>query len=168
MAVNERHEKPPEADLHMRKVGRGIKCRGILYAREPSFRFQVRLRRSYEAAPAIDAASSGINLKRKIAKEALAVCWWRACEELGVPMPDNSARLKSTGFVLHPDQNDHRSSSRDRRCRVHGDAQLAMVSSAVDRVDVGHLDHGKQRQQNQTRQSCHTKSARLSAAIFAH
>jgi hypothetical protein len=83
-------------------------------------------------------------------------------------MPNDRARLKGTSFALHPDQNDHSRDCRDRRCRVHSDAQLAMVSVAVDRVDVGHLDHGQQCQQDQTHQSRHTESVRLPAAIFAH
>ena len=83
-------------------------------------------------------------------------------------MPDNRARLKGTGFALHPDQNDHGCNSRDRRCRVHGDAQLAMVRIAVDRMDVGHLDNGQQCQQYQTHQSSCSESARLPAAILAH
>lgn len=83
-------------------------------------------------------------------------------------MPDDHAGLKNPGFTLHPDQNDDGSNSRDRRCRVHGNAQLAMVRIAGDRVDVGHLDHGQQRQQDQTHQSGCPESARLSATIFAH
>jgi hypothetical protein len=115
-----------------------------------------------------NAVSSGINLKRKIAKKALAVRWWRTCKELGVPMPDDRARLKDTGFTLNPDQNNDGRNSRDRGCRVHGDAQLAVVRIAVDRVDVSHLNDGQQRQQNQTHKSGCPESTRLPAAVFAH
>ena len=83
-------------------------------------------------------------------------------------MPDNRASLKESCFTLNPDQNDHGSNRCNRRCRVHGYTQLAMVGIAVDRVDMGHLDHSQQRQQDQTHQSACPESARPSTAIFAH
>jgi hypothetical protein len=100
---------------------------------------------SYEAAPATDATSSGIKLKWKIWKKALALRRWGACEKLGVPMPDDRASLKDLGITLNPDQNDHSSNRCNRRCRVHGYTQLAMVGIAVYRVNMGHLDHSQQR-----------------------
>ena len=56
---------------------------------------------------------------------------------------------------------------RDRRSRLHGDAQLAMVGVAVQRMHVRHLDHGQQRQQSQTQQSGSTESSWLPTAARA-
>jgi len=39
-----------------------------------------------------------------------------------------------------------------------------LVGIAFERMDVGHLDHGQQRQQDQTQQSACTESACLAAA----
>jgi hypothetical protein len=44
---------------------------------------------------------------------------------------------------------------------MHDNAKGAMVGIGVERVDVGHLGHGQQCQQNETHEGCHPKSAGL-------
>jgi hypothetical protein len=79
-------------------------------------------------------------------------------------MTEDRARLEDQRRALDPDQNDHGRNWRNRRRRVHGDAQRTMVGVAVGRMDVGHLDQGQQRQQGQTQQSPRPESAWLPAA----
>jgi hypothetical protein len=48
-----------------------------------------------------------------------------------------------------PDQGDGNRRDRDRRRRMHDDAQRAMVGGAFLRMNVRHLDYGQQREQDQ-------------------
>jgi hypothetical protein len=82
-------------------------------------------------------------------------------------MPDDRVRLKDLGLAPHPHQNDHGRDCRNRCCRVHSNAQLAMVCIAFDRVDMGYLHHDQQRQQGQTHQRGCLETARLPAAACA-
>jgi len=52
---------------------------------------------------------------------------------------------------VNPDkhQNDDDDRSADRRCRVHHDAEWAVVGVVVERMDVRHLGDGQQRKQEQ-------------------
>jgi hypothetical protein len=70
------------------------------------------------------------------------------CEELGKPGSRNRLRFKRCGGTLNLDQHHHGSRNRNRRRRMHGNAQRAMVGIRVDRMDVRHLRHGEQSEQN--------------------
>ncbi len=104
--------------------------------------------------------------KRKIGKDALAAGRRRAGEELGAPIADDRARLNGQSHGPNPDQNNDSCDDRDRHCRVHGDAELAVVGIVAGRMEVGHLNHDQQRHQGQTQQSRQPGSARLQAAIL--
>lgn len=67
-----------------------------------------------------------------------------------MPVPDDRSRLKNRSGGFDLDENDRRSHNRDRRSRMHRDAQRTMVGIAFERMDVRHLDHGQQRQQDKT------------------
>ena len=65
-------------------------------------------------------------------------------------------RTATTGVdSLDLDQHDGDCGSRDRHRGVQNDAQRAMIRVGVDRVDVRHLDDGKQGQQRQAHQHDH-------------
>lgn len=108
-----------------------------------------------------------VRLKRKIGRDALAAVGWGACEELGVPIPDERARLNERRGGSKSDQDNHSRDDRNRRSRVHRNAQLAMVGIRVQRMHVRHLDNNQQRQQGQTHKSGCPESAWLAAAISA-
>lgn len=105
--------------------------------------------------------------ERKIEKDALAAIGRGACVELGVPVADDSARFNDWLGGSDSDQDDRSRHNRNRRRRVHGDAELAVVGIAIERMDVRHLDHGQQRHQGQTQQSCCPESAWLWVATIA-
>lgn len=54
--------------------------------------------------------------------------------------------LKNRRGSLDLDHDDDGSSHRDGRCRVHHDAELAMVGVRVNGMHVRHLDQGQQPQ----------------------
>ena len=57
-------------------------------------------------------------------------------------MADNCARLNQRLRPSDPDKDDQGGYDRNRRGRVHRNAQLAMVGIRVDRMDMRHLDNG--------------------------
>ena len=81
-------------------------------------------------------------------------------------MPDDRLRRKNLGRSLDLDQHDHGGRDRDGRCRVHYDAQRAMVCIALKLVQVGHLGDGQQGQESKAHQSGCRKSAWLRAAFL--
>ena len=83
-------------------------------------------------------------------------------------MADDCARLNQRLGPSDPDKDDQNSYDRNRRGRVHGNAQLAMVGIRVERMDMRHLDHGEQRQQGQTQKRSCPESAWLPAAALAN
>jgi hypothetical protein len=84
-----------------------------------------------------------------------------------MPVPNGRSRLKYRGGDFDLDENDDRSHNRDRRRRMHRDAQRAMVGIAFERMHVRHLDHGQQRQQDKTQHGDHRQSTWLCAAFPA-
>jgi hypothetical protein len=62
------------------------------------------------------------------------------------------------------DQDDHRNGNRYRRRRLHRNTQRAMVGIVVYWMRMSHLDHGQQRQQNQTHHRDDRQSAWLQTA----
>lgn len=76
-----------------------------------------------------------------------------------MPVSDNSLWLKNRGGGLDLYQQDHRGYDRNRRRRMHGNAERAVVGIAVKRMHVRHLHHGKQRQQDQAHQDGQRQSA---------
>jgi hypothetical protein len=82
-------------------------------------------------------------------------------------MPYDRARLKNLWGGLNPDQHNHDRNGRNRRGRLHCDAQRAAVGISVGRMRVRNLGHGQQRQQGQAQQSRCPESAWLPAAAPA-
>jgi hypothetical protein len=80
---------------------------------------------------------------------------------------DNRARLNKRLRASDSDQDDHHRDDRNRRRRLHRDAQLAMIGIAFQRMHVRHLDHRQHRQQGQAQQRCCPESLWLSAAAPA-
>jgi len=102
--------------------------------------------------PKLDAGRGNGNgaERRKTGKAALAAGGRGARKELGMPVTGNRLRLKNRGGGPDLDQHDHGRSDGYGRCRVHHDAQRATVGIGVHLVNVRHLDHGQQRQQDNT------------------
>ena len=90
-----------------------------------------------------------------------------ADEELCLPPADDGARLGLRCGGSHVHQHHNRRGRRNRRRRVHRDAQRAMVCIAFGRVQVRHLDHGQQRQQDQAHDGNHRPGTQPGAAISA-
>jgi hypothetical protein len=80
-------------------------------------------------------------------------------------MADGRERLKEGLGRPDLNQHDHRGHYGDGRCRVHDDAQRAMVGIAFERMGVCNLGHGKQRQQDQTHHCDQRQSVRLCTSI---
>jgi hypothetical protein len=97
-------------------------------------------------------------------KETLNAGGRWACVELGMPVANDRARLGNRRWVPDSDQDDCCRHYRDRRSRVHRDAQRAMVGILVQRVYVRHLDHGQYCQQGQTQKCGCPENAWLPAA----
>lgn len=97
--------------------------------------------------------------------DALAAAGRGANEELGLPEAGNRVRLKNRCGGLKLDQDDNGGGYGDGRCRVHHDAERAMVGVAIDGMDVRHLNDGQQRQQNKTHHRECRKSPRFGAAL---
>jgi len=90
----------------------------------------------------------------------------RAGKELGMPIPREGSRLKNKGAGLDLNQDDNGRGNGHGRCRVHQDAQRAVVGVAFERVNVGHLHHGQQRQQDQAHHG-HQRPGSLPGAAFS-
>jgi hypothetical protein len=107
--------------------------------------------------------ATGARLNERL-EDALTAGGRGSSEELGVPIPDDRARLDNRLGGADSDQ-DYYSRGNRNRCRgVHRNAQRTMVGIAVQRMYVRHLDHGHHRQQSQTKQSGCPESAWLPAA----
>jgi hypothetical protein len=118
--------------------------------------------------PLPKAASSGVNqAETEDRKDALTAGGRGACEELGAPIPDGRAGLDERRGGHSADQDNDRRNHRNRRGRMHRDAQLAMVGIAIGRMDVRHLNDGEERQQDQAQESHSSESARLLEAAPA-
>ena len=105
-------------------------------------------------------------LKRKTGKLPPTSCGRRTNEELWEAKADGRSVLDCGGRSAHLDQNYNRGRDRDRRGRVHGNAQLALVGIAVERMHVDYLSHGQQRQQSQANQGSRPKGPRP-GSLFA-
>jgi hypothetical protein len=84
-----------------------------------------------------------------------------------MPVTDDRARLDNRRRSPHPDQDNRSRHHRNRRCRVHGDAQRTMVRIPVQRMHMRHLDHGQKRKQGQAQKSGCPESAWLPAVNSA-
>ena len=152
----------------MRKTGRGSCSRGILCALRTAFQIRSQFakqrrkctRKTCKAQPGPDYTEDR--------KGALAADGRWASEELGLPIPDDRARLDNRLGGADSDQDYYSRGNRNRRRRVHRDAQRTMVGIAVQSMDMRHLDHGHHRQQSQTQQSGCPESAWLPAASAAN
>jgi hypothetical protein len=82
-------------------------------------------------------------------------------------MADNRARLNQRRGGSDSDQDDRGRHHRNRRRRVHGNAQRAVAGIGVERMVMRHLGHSEQRQQGQTQQSDGPESSWLRAATPA-
>ena len=101
-------------------------------------------------------------IQEGIRKDGLAASGRGARIELGVPVPDDRLRRKNLCGSLDLDQHDQQGHSYDGRCRVHHDAELAMVGGiAVEGMRVRHLDYSQQRQQGKTHHSDQRQSTWL-------
>lgn len=98
---------------------------------------------------------------RKFRKDELAAGWRRTGKELGMAVADHSAHRNGLRLGAHLDQNHDCRGHRNRRRRVHGNAQLAMVGIAAERMHVRDLSNGQQRQQGKTQHSDRRQSAQL-------
>ncbi len=112
-----------------------------------------------------DQRNSGCNRKNR--KDALAAGRRRACEKLGMPVANHRTRLIHRRRSLYLSQHHHGSRNRDRRSRMHHDAQRAMVGIALQHMRVRHLHHGQQRHQEKTNHRRRRQSACLATAISA-
>jgi hypothetical protein len=73
-----------------------------------------------------------------------------------MPVTGDGAGLKNRGGRCDPDQNDGSRRDSNRNCRVHDDAERAMVGIAFLSVKMGHLGDGEQSQQGQAQDRCDT------------
>jgi len=80
---------------------------------------------------------------------------------------DGHARLDIRRSAPYFDQDYGCRHHRNRRRRMHRDAQRAMVCIPVQRVHMSRLDYGQHRQQRQAEKSGCPKSAWLPAAASA-
>ena len=107
--------------------------------------------------------ATGARLNERL-EDALTAGGRGSSEELGVPIPDDRARLDNRLGGADSDQDYDSRGNRNRHRGVHRNAQRAMVGIAVQSMYVRHLDHGHHRQQSQTKQSGCPESAWLPAA----
>jgi hypothetical protein len=82
-------------------------------------------------------------------------------------MPNHRSRLNNCHRGSKRDQDNHGRGYRDWRRRVHHDAKRAMVGIALVRVQMRHLDDGKQRQQGKAHNSGSAEGLCLRAPIAA-
>jgi len=81
-----------------------------------------------------------------------------------MPVAGDGARFDNRRWRPHTDQNDRCRHHRNRRRRVHCDAQRAMVGIALQGMHVRHLDQDQKHQQGQAKNSGRPESAWLPAA----
>jgi len=101
----------------------------------------------------------GVRVQEMFRKDDLAAKRRWARNELGVPVPNHRAHLNHRRRRSGLYQHHHRSHHRDRRRGMHRNAQRAMIGILVLRMHMRHLDHGQQRQQNQTHYGRNRQSA---------
>ena len=82
-------------------------------------------------------------------------------------VPYNRERLRNRRGGANRDQDHDRFGDRDRGCRVHGNAQLAVVSVFLERMHVRHLGQSQQRQQDKAQERDCPKNLRLALLIAA-
>ncbi len=111
-------------------------------------------------APASKQRATGVTRRWKIGRAALAAGRRGTGEKFGTPIADRRARLKNRQREFEPEQHHRRGHHRNRRGRVHGNAQRAVVGITVDGVDVRHLDDSQHRRQQQTQQGRRPECAR--------
>jgi len=98
---------------------------------------------------------------------ALDAGWRGSREQLRMPVTRNRLRLKGGDAALHMHQHHDGCGNRNRRRRMHHDAERAVVGIRVYLVDVRHLNHGKQGQQEQAHYRSNRQQACLCAAFAA-
>lgn len=96
------------------------------------------------------APRNGDQAELEMLESPLAGGWGRTSKELRVPVTNQRSRFENRGSRFDLDQDHRGSRDRNGRSRVHDNAQRAMVSIALSGMDVRHLDHGEQRQQDKT------------------
>jgi hypothetical protein len=84
-----------------------------------------------------------------------------------VPGTAYCVRLKDGRGTSHLNQNHDWRVDCDWDCRMHGDAERAMIGVGIDLVNVRHLNDGKQREQEQAHEGCYRQSSQLCAALSA-
>ena len=84
-----------------------------------------------------------------------------------MPIAGDRARLKNQGAGLDLDHDDDGRRDCDGGCRVEQDAEWAVVGIGVDRMHVGYLYDGEQRQQDKTHYGDDRQSTWLCAAFSA-
>ena len=89
-------------------------------------------------------------------EECLAAGGRRTDKKLGLPFADGGNRLKLRYRGPQLDQYDDRRCNRNRHCRVHHDAQRAMIGCRLVGVEMRHLHHGQEGQQHETHH-CHDR-----------
>jgi hypothetical protein len=95
-------------------------------------------------------------------KDALAADRRGPNKERGVPVPSDLTNVKRNWPRRpDPDQDHHDQHDHHGHDRVHRDAQCAVISIVIRRVEVRHLDNGKQRYQDQAHNRRHPQSVWL-------
>jgi hypothetical protein len=84
-----------------------------------------------------------------------------------VPVAGDRTGFKNWSGTLDLDQHHDRCGHRDRRCRVHHNAEWAMVCVGIHLVYVDNLHHRHKRQQDKTHQRDNPQGTWLCAAIPA-
>jgi len=84
-----------------------------------------------------------------------------------VPIAGDRTGLKNWSGPLDLDQYHDRCGHSDRRCRVHHNAEWAMVCVGIHLVYVGDLHHDHQSQQDKTHQGDDPQRIWLRAAFSA-
>jgi hypothetical protein len=74
---------------------------------------------------------------------------------------DHNARFNGRRLGSNPDQDNQSRKHRNRRRRLHGDAELAMVGVVAHGVHVRHLGYSQQRQQGKTQHGDRRQSTQL-------
>lgn len=82
-------------------------------------------------------------------------------------MPDHRARLDERRLGTEHHKHHDGGCHRDGRRRVHRDAKGAAVGIAVERMEMRHLNHGQQGQQEETHNDRNRQSAVLCLANAA-
>jgi len=141
----------------MRSPGRGTCCRGVLSALEEhrsASELDVQMRPSIAGQMKLPVNAKGRRKKsaRKPEwrrKDALAGDRRRANEEANLPLTGNYDGLGlGRGSTQLHDDNDGRRGC-DRRDRMHGDAELAVIGIALAWVQVSDLSNGERGQKDE-------------------